>query len=261
VCGNCWRRGGHPLLFTHEDDPGESQWFGSVKQLAKENGVRVETPDDPNTPYWVEEGAAGESGISVFLLLSLPVESMAGGAERGALNMHGSLLPKYRGRAPIHWAIIHGEAATGASLHYMLEKPDAGALVDQPKRYPFWRTTMRSRCREGRRCGAAGAASKPAGADGGYRRGTAAWISRRARISGAAAPKMAVSTGGRPRDSAQFGASSRAALSGAFTDVNGCRLALLETRVDDQPVRYAGTRPVCMRRMMCGTPIASMAGV
>ena len=45
--------------------------------------------------------------------------------------MHGSLLPKYRGRAPVHWAIIHGETATGASLHYMLEKPDAGALVDQ----------------------------------------------------------------------------------------------------------------------------------
>ena len=49
----------------------------------------------------------------------------------GALNMHGSLLPKYRGRAPVHWAIIHGETATGASLHYMVEKPDAGALVDQ----------------------------------------------------------------------------------------------------------------------------------
>ncbi len=47
------------------------------------------------------------------------------------LNMHGSLLPKYRGRAPVHWAIIHGESETGASLHYMLEKPDAGALVDQ----------------------------------------------------------------------------------------------------------------------------------
>ncbi len=50
---------------------------------------------------------------------------------RGALNMHGSLLPKYRGRAPVHWAILNGETVTGASLHYMVEKPDAGALVDQ----------------------------------------------------------------------------------------------------------------------------------
>ena len=45
--------------------------------------------------------------------------------------MHGSLLPKYRGRAPVHWAILKGESATGASLHYMVEKPDAGGLVDQ----------------------------------------------------------------------------------------------------------------------------------
>ena len=60
--------------------------------------------------------------------------------------MHGSLLPKYRGRAPVHWAIIHGETATGASLHYMVEKPDAGALVDQ-EAVPIWRTIRRSRSR------------------------------------------------------------------------------------------------------------------
>ena len=59
----------------------------------------------------------------------MPRGSRCRGAAR--LNMHGSLLPKYRGRAPVHWAIIHGETVTGASLHYMLEKPDAGALVDQ----------------------------------------------------------------------------------------------------------------------------------
>ena len=45
--------------------------------------------------------------------------------------MHGSLLPKFRGRVPVNWAIIHGERQTGASLHYMEKKPDAGDLVDQ----------------------------------------------------------------------------------------------------------------------------------
>ena len=49
----------------------------------------------------------------------------------GALNMHGSLLPKFRGRVPVNWAIIQGERQTGASLHYMELKPDAGDLVDQ----------------------------------------------------------------------------------------------------------------------------------
>jgi len=50
-------------------------------------------------------------------------------AARGALNVHGSLLPRYRGRAPVNWAVLHGERETGATLHYMLEKPDAGAIV------------------------------------------------------------------------------------------------------------------------------------
>jgi len=45
--------------------------------------------------------------------------------------MHGSLLPKFRGRAPVNWAILKGERETGATLHYMLERADAGDIVDQ----------------------------------------------------------------------------------------------------------------------------------
>jgi len=52
---------------------------------------------------------------------------------QGALNLHGSYLPKYRGRVPVNWAVIHGESETGATLHYMEEKPDAGDIVDQEK--------------------------------------------------------------------------------------------------------------------------------
>ena len=49
----------------------------------------------------------------------------------GALNMHGSMLPRYRGRAPVNWAILHGERETGATLHYMTARADAGDIVDQ----------------------------------------------------------------------------------------------------------------------------------
>jgi methionyl-tRNA formyltransferase len=52
-------------------------------------------------------------------------------APRGAFNMHGSLLPKYRGRVPVNWAVLNGETETGATLHEMALKPDAGAIVDQ----------------------------------------------------------------------------------------------------------------------------------
>jgi methionyl-tRNA formyltransferase len=51
----------------------------------------------------------------------------------GALNLHGSYLPRYRGRVPVNWAVINGEAETGATLHYMVEKPDAGDIVDREK--------------------------------------------------------------------------------------------------------------------------------
>jgi methionyl-tRNA formyltransferase len=120
-----------PLLFTHPDDPGESRWFGSVPDLARRHGIRVATPEDPNTPEWVAEGrAAAPDFLFSFYYRHMLKSAWLGVPRRGALNMHGSLLPKYRGRAPVHWAIIHGETRTGASLHYMLEKPDAGALVD-----------------------------------------------------------------------------------------------------------------------------------
>ena len=52
-------------------------------------------------------------------------------ARLGAFNMHGSLLPKYRGRAPINWAVLHGEPRIGMTLHRMVKAPDAGAIVDQ----------------------------------------------------------------------------------------------------------------------------------
>ena len=52
-------------------------------------------------------------------------------ARLGAYNMHGSLLPKFRGRAPLNWAILKGETETGVTLHQMVEKPDAGGIVDR----------------------------------------------------------------------------------------------------------------------------------
>lgn len=121
-----------PLLFTHTDDPTESHWYGSVAELARGAGLAVVTPENPNTEEWLERARAvrPEFLFSFYYrhLLAAPWLELP---PRGALNMHGSLLPKFRGRAPVHWAIIAGESETGASLHYMLEKPDAGALVDQ----------------------------------------------------------------------------------------------------------------------------------
>lgn len=120
------------LVVTHEDNPAENIWFGSVAQVAAEYGIPVITPLDPHTPEVVAQLAALQADFVFSFyyrnMLKAPILALA---SRGAYNMHGSLLPKYRGRVPINWAIIHGETESGATLHVMNEKPDNGAIVAQ----------------------------------------------------------------------------------------------------------------------------------
>ncbi len=120
------------LVVTHLDNPAEQIWFGSVAALATSHGIKVVTPDDPNTPAFIAEVAALQPDfLFSFYYRMMLSPAMLATASRGAYNMHGSLLPKYRGRVPINWAIIRGETETGATLHEMVEKPDAGRIVDQ----------------------------------------------------------------------------------------------------------------------------------
>ena len=121
-----------PLVLTHEDSAGEQIWFGSVRQLCAVHGIECLTPADPNVPEVVERVRAGRPDwlFSFYYRQMLKTELLAI-PRGGAYNLHGSLLPKYRGRVPVNWAVLHGERETGASLHRMELKPDAGALVDQ----------------------------------------------------------------------------------------------------------------------------------
>jgi methionyl-tRNA formyltransferase len=119
-----------PLVVTHRDDPAERIWFASVAELARGRGI--ETHLDPETGALLRrlQRLQPDFIFSFYYRRMLPVEvlSIAG---RGAYNMHGSLLPKYRGRAPVNWAVLHGESETGATLHEMTARPDAGRIVDQ----------------------------------------------------------------------------------------------------------------------------------
>ena len=119
-----------PLVVTHRDDPRENIWFASVERLAREHGIAVATPDDPAEVLLPVRAASPDFIFSFYYRHMLPPALLAA-ARRGAYNMHGSLLPKYRGRVPVNWAVLKGERETGASLHQMVEKPDAGGLVDQ----------------------------------------------------------------------------------------------------------------------------------
>ncbi len=127
-------RHGQPVtaVFTHQDDPAERIWFPSVTELARRHGIPVYAPSAVNAPEWIEHirVLAPELILSFYYrhLLSREILALP---RLGAFNMHGSLLPKYRGRAPINWAIIHGETETGVTLHRMAARPDAGDIVEQ----------------------------------------------------------------------------------------------------------------------------------
>jgi methionyl-tRNA formyltransferase len=120
-----------PLVVTHEDEPAEQVWFESVARHARWHGIEVLTPQDPNTPALLARVRAARPDFlfSFYYRHMLGAELLAA-AVRGAYNMHGSLLPKYRGRVPVNWAVLHGERETGATLHEMTVKPDAGRIVD-----------------------------------------------------------------------------------------------------------------------------------
>jgi methionyl-tRNA formyltransferase len=119
-------------VVTHEDDPQERIWFQSVKELAQAHNVPVYTPANPNDPAFVEllRSLKPDFIFSCYYRLMLK-QAILDIPTKGALNLHGSLLPRYRGRCPLNWVLIHGEPLTGLSLHYMEAKPDAGDLVAQ----------------------------------------------------------------------------------------------------------------------------------
>ena len=121
-----------PLVVTHADDPTEAPWFARVADVAAALGLPWIAPADVNAKDVVERVAAlAPDFIFSFYCRQMLKPPLLALARRGALNMHGSLLPHYRGRAPINWAVLHGERRTGATLHYMTDKPDAGDIVAQ----------------------------------------------------------------------------------------------------------------------------------
>ncbi|ROM54400.1 bifunctional UDP-4-amino-4-deoxy-L-arabinose formyltransferase/UDP-glucuronic acid oxidase ArnA [Pseudomonas rhodesiae] len=121
-------------VFTHADDPKENNFYGSVAQLCARNGIPVHAPEDANHPLWVERIAKLKPDyLFSFYYRNLLSEALLGTASKGAFNLHGSLLPKYRGRAPANWVLVNGETETGVTLHRMVKRADAGAILAQQK--------------------------------------------------------------------------------------------------------------------------------
>ena len=120
-----------PLVVTVPDDPRERRWFASVAETASDYGLDFEAPADANSAALAHRVSELQPDfVFSFYYRSILGAPLLRAARRGALNMHGSLLPRYRGRAPVNWAILRGERECGATLHYMVERVDAGDIID-----------------------------------------------------------------------------------------------------------------------------------
>lgn len=121
-------------IFTHNDVATENNFFGSVARLAAEHGIPVYAPDEANHPIWLDRiRTMAPEMIFSFYYRHLLSDEILQCAEKGAFNLHGSLLPKYRGRAPLNWALVNGERETGVTLHRMVKRADAGNILAQQK--------------------------------------------------------------------------------------------------------------------------------
>ncbi|WKW42633.1 bifunctional UDP-4-amino-4-deoxy-L-arabinose formyltransferase/UDP-glucuronic acid oxidase ArnA [Kosakonia cowanii] len=119
-------------IFTHADNAQENAFFSSVARLAAERGIPVYAPDDVNHPLWVDRIAEMKPEVIFsFYYRNLLGEAILNSARIGAFNLHGSLLPAYRGRAPLNWVLVNGETQTGVTLHRMISRADAGAIIAQ----------------------------------------------------------------------------------------------------------------------------------
>nr|WP_315079487.1 bifunctional UDP-4-amino-4-deoxy-L-arabinose formyltransferase/UDP-glucuronic acid oxidase ArnA [uncultured Kosakonia sp.] len=119
-------------IFTHADNAQENAFFSSVARLAAERGIPVYAPDDVNHPLWVDRIAEMKPDVIFsFYYRNLLGEAILNNARIGAFNLHGSLLPAYRGRAPLNWVLVNGETQTGVTLHRMISRADAGAIIAQ----------------------------------------------------------------------------------------------------------------------------------
>jgi UDP-4-amino-4-deoxy-L-arabinose formyltransferase/UDP-glucuronic acid dehydrogenase (UDP-4-keto-hexauronic acid decarboxylating) len=121
-------------VFTHKDDSRENIWFDSVAELAASHGIPVFAPDSINHPLWVKRiRELSPDIIFSFYYRNIIKQPILDIPPAGCLNLHGSLLPKYRGRCPVNWVLVNGEKETGVTLHYMTPRPDDGDIIHQQK--------------------------------------------------------------------------------------------------------------------------------
>lgn len=102
-----------------------------VKQYATEHGLKVMQPEKLKDPEFVEELRGLNADLQVVVAFRMLPEVVWSMPRFGTINAHASLLPKYRGAAPINWAVINGETETGVTTFLLKHEIDTGDIIDQ----------------------------------------------------------------------------------------------------------------------------------
>lgn len=102
-----------------------------VKEYAVQNKIHVLQPAKLKDEQWLVDLASYNADLFVVVAFRMLPEVVWKMAPKGTINLHGSLLPQYRGAAPINWAIINGEKETGVTTFFINENIDTGAIIDQ----------------------------------------------------------------------------------------------------------------------------------
>lgn len=105
----------------------------AVKKFALENDLNILQPKNLKAPDFVEELRALKADLQVVVAFRMLPEIVWNMPPQGTINLHGSLLPKFRGAAPINWAVINGEVETGVTSFKLKHEIDTGDMIFQEK--------------------------------------------------------------------------------------------------------------------------------
>lgn len=108
----------------------------AVKKYAVEHNLKVLQPEKLKNPEFIEELKALQANLQVVVAFRMLPEVVWNMPPMGSVNLHGSLLPQYRGAAPINWAVINGEKETGVSTFKLKHEIDTGDILLQ-ERFPI----------------------------------------------------------------------------------------------------------------------------
>lgn len=121
-------------VITAPDKPagrGQKLQESAVKRFALSKNLNILQPTNLKDPVFLEELKALDANLQVVVAFRMLPEAVWTMPKYGTFNLHASLLPDYRGAAPIHWAIINGENKTGVTTFFINEKIDTGEIIHQ----------------------------------------------------------------------------------------------------------------------------------